>query len=109
MKLVFAVVNNDDVTPLIDRLVKAGFGVTKLSSSGGFLRAKNTTLMIGVEENKVDNALEIIKDKSSKKTITIAASVNEPLSGDAYPSIPVDVTVGGATVFVTNVEKYEKF
>lgn len=109
MKLIFAVVNNDDVNPLMDTMVKEGFGVTKLSSSGGFLRAKNTTLMIGVESENVDKALNIIKEKSSKKTLTIAAAISEPVSGDAFASIPVDVTVGGATVFVTDVEKYEKY
>lgn len=109
MKLIFAVVNNDNVTSLMDFMIKSGIGVTKLSSTGGFLKARNTTLMIGVEEDKVEEALEIIKQKSSKRKITIAASISEPVSGDAYASIPVDITVGGATVFVTDVERFEKY
>ncbi len=86
MKLIFAVVNNDDVNSLMELMIKSSIGVTKLSSTGGFLKARNTTLMIGLKMIRL-RGIGYNKAKSSKKTITIAASISEPVSGDAYASI----------------------
>ena len=49
MKLVIAIVHNDDVHKLRNALIENDFRVTKLATSGGFLRADNATLLIGVE------------------------------------------------------------
>ena len=68
MKLIIAIVQDDDAGDLIDGLTDEGFRVTKLATTGGFLKAGNTTLMIGVEEEKVDSALAFIENICKKKT-----------------------------------------
>ncbi len=108
MKLLFAVVQNDDVKSLTRALIDEEIRVTRISSSGGFLRGGNTTLMIGIDEERLDLALSIIQDKSSRrKTITV------PSAGLPYPvdaaAVPLQVTVGGATVFILNVEDFKKY
>ena len=106
MKLLFAIINNDDSHSVQSALTKNGFQATKLASSGGFLMAGNTTFMICSEDDKVDEILEIIKAHSHKRQQFVPNSAS--FSGSAYTSFPVEVTVGGATVFVTNIERFEK-
>lgn len=108
MKLIIAVVQDEDSQKLISKLMKAGYGVTKLATTGGFLRSGNTTLLIGVDNEKLDNAMEIIENvcKSRKQVATSPT----PMAGATgmYVPYPVEVTVGGATVFVVNVEEFKK-
>lgn len=106
MKLLFAIINNDDSHAVQSALTKNGFQATKLASSGGFLMAGNTTFMICSEDDKVDEILEIIKKHSHKRQQFVPNS--SAYGGGAYTSFPVEVTVGGATVFVTNIERFEK-
>lgn len=108
MKLVFAIVHDEDSPRLMAELNKAGFRVTKLNSSGGFLRSGNTTLMIVVEEEKLDEVIELIRKFSSSRQSAINTNVTPSAMGGAYIPYPVEVMVGGATVFVVNVEKFEK-
>ena len=107
MKLVIAIINSDDSSAVMSNLTKAGYTVTKLSTSGGFLRAGNVTLLIGVEEKKTDDVINIIGQYSSqRKKIT---PVNTTYIGESMlSSIPVEVTVGGATIFVIDVEQFYK-
>ncbi len=108
MKLIIAVVQDEDSQKLISRLMKAGYGVTKLATTGGFLRAGNTTLLIGVDNERLENAMGIIENvcKSRKQVATSPT----PMAGATgmYVPYPVEVTVGGATVFVVNVEEFRK-
>lgn len=106
MKLILAIISNDDSAAVSSGLTKAGFQVTKLATTGGFLMAGNTTFISGVEDDKVDKAIEIIKAKSSKRTQVVPGSSN--LDVGMYASMPIEVTVGGATIFVLNVERFEK-
>ena len=87
MKLIFAIVNNDDSHSVSSALTQGGFQATKLASTGGFLMAGNTTFMICSEDGKVDDVIQIMSN---------------------YTSFPVEVSVGGATIFVTNIERFEK-
>ncbi|MGN0539800.1 MAG: cyclic-di-AMP receptor [Candidatus Fimenecus sp.] len=107
MKLVIAIINSDDASAVMSHLTKAGYTVTKLSTSGGFLRAGNVTLLIGVEEKKTDDVINIIGQYSSqRKKIT---PVNTTYIGESMlSSMPVEVTVGGATIFVIDVEQFYK-
>ena len=89
-------------------LNRAGYRVTRLNSSGGFLRAGNTTLMIVVEEDDLQAVLEIIRRYSSARKTAINTNMTPSAMGTGYMPYPVEVTVGGATVFVTNVEYFEK-
>ena len=106
--MVIAVVQDQDVNPLIDRLLQGGFDATKLASTGGFLKEGNTTLLIGVDEDRVDDVVGIVKEicKSRKQLITPLAAVGRSIS--TFIPQPVEVPVGGATMFVLNVERLEK-
>lgn len=107
MKLVVAIINSDDANAVMSNLTKNGYSATKLSTSGGFLRAGNVTLLIGVENKKVDEVVDLIGEFSSqRKKIT---QVSNTYIGDTMlTSMPVEITVGGATVFVLDVEQFYK-
>lgn len=107
MKLIFAIVNNDDAHNVASALTQAGHSATKLASTGGFLMAGNTTFMICCENAAVDGAIAVIAQNSRKRKQYVPNAAS--LSGkDAPESYPVEVSVGGATVFVTDIERFEK-
>jgi len=108
MKLIFAIVHDEDSPRLMAELNRAGYRVTKLNSSGGFLRSGNTTLMIVVEESQLQEVLAIVRKYSSSRQAAINTSVTPSSMGGSYIPYPVEVMVGGATVFVLNVEHFEK-
>ena len=109
MKLVLAIIHDEDAHKLTTALNKNNIQVTKLASTGGFLRVGNTTMLIGVEEERIEQVLNIIHEKcQTKKQMTIA---NQPYSSspEGYIPYPIEVTAGGATVFVIDVEQFHKF
>lgn len=106
MKLIYAIVSNDDSSSVSSALTKAGFFVTKLSSTGGFLMAGNTTFITCTDDDKVDEVIEVISQKSKKRTQMVPSPAAYGMGG--YTPYPVEVSVGGATIFVTNVERFEK-
>ena len=106
MKLVIAVVNRDDSNAVTQNLSKNGFYSTKLASSGGFLLASNVTLMVGVEEEKVQTVLDIIREHSHSRKQLIPASTDVGMN--YISAMPVEVNVGGAIVFVVDVERFER-
>lgn len=106
MKLIFAIVSNDDSAKVSSALTKAKYSVTKLATTGGFLLSGNTTFIIGTDDDKVDNVIEIIGQHSKKRTQMIPSSASYGVG--MYASYPVEVTVGGATIFVINVEQFQK-
>ena len=106
MKLIFAIINNDDSHAVQSALTKGGIQATKLASSGGFLMAGNTTFMICSEDDKLEEIIEIIRKHSHRRKQFVPNSASSGIG--SYASFPVEVTVGGATVFVTNVERFEK-
>lgn len=106
MKLVYAIVNNDDTYAVNKGLQKAGIRATKLSSTGGFLMAGNTTFMICCQDEEVDRVIEVLREHSRKrKQFVPSSAVNEPTGKQ---SVPVEVTIGGATIFVTDIERFEQ-
>lgn len=109
MKLVIAVVQDKDTTRLMDRLVKASIRATKLASSGGFLRSGNTTFLIGIEEERVDHVLDLIGQscRAREQLVTPMSPMGSQV--DSYVPYPVSVQVGGATVFVVDVDKFAHF
>ncbi len=108
MKLIIAIVQDEDSARLIRSLMEAGYGVTKLATTGGFLRSGNTTLLAGVEDDRFDGAMEVIeKVCKSRKQIATSPSPMASAAG-VYVPYPIEVVVGGATVFVLNVEKFVK-
>ncbi|HHV95323.1 MAG TPA: hypothetical protein GXX37_02430 [Clostridiaceae bacterium] len=108
MKLVLAIVHDEDGPKVADELNKNGFSVTKLCSTGGFLKAGNTTLLVGVSEEKVDQVIKIIKQKSKSRKQAINSNMTPNNIGGMFMPYPVEVVVGGATIFVLNVDRFEK-
>lgn len=108
MKLVIAVIQDDYADDLIEVITEAGYGVTKLATTGGFLKSGNTTLMIGVSKEKIEDVIAIIKDICKKRNEIITTP--SPVTGATGMYIPytVEVEVGGATIFVVDVDKYIK-
>ncbi|MDP2856972.1 MAG: cyclic-di-AMP receptor [Bacillota bacterium] len=103
MKLIIAVVQDMDWPGVTDALVKRKFRVTRASSTGGFLRRGNTTLLVGVEDSMVESAIAIIRDACKPREAYVAG-----LSADSAMDMPISVMVGGATILVVNVERYER-
>ena len=106
MKLVLAIVSNDDSNAVSLSLTKAGYSVTKLATTGGFLKSGNTTFIVGVEDEKVDHVISLISEKSSRRTQVIPSTASMDVG--IYSSFPVEVTVGGSTIFVLNIDRFEK-
>ncbi len=107
MKLILAIVNNDDSARASSALTEDGFMVTRLSTSGGFLMVGNTTFLIGTSDEKAQKAIDILKTccKTRKQTNSSTASYGMGLRN---MSIPEEVNVGGATIFVLDVAHMEK-
>ena len=109
MKMIIAIVQDEDATRLIGRLMDAGFGATKLATTGGFLRAGNTTLLVGVDDQKFDEAMSVIeKVCKSRKQMAASPSPVGGVSSGSFTPYPIEVTVGGATVFVLSVDQFIK-
>ncbi len=108
MKLVMVIVQDKDAVHLLDGLLARGLRATKLASTGGFLREGNTTLMIGVEDERLEEVIQVVRTtcRAREQLVTPLA----PLGGgsESYVPYPVEVLVGGATLFVLAVERFEK-
>lgn len=106
MKLIFAIVNDDDAARVLSVLNQAGFSATKLATTGGYLKSGNTTFISGVEDDQVDQAISLIGSNARKRTQII----HDTTSFGTFNTMamPLEITVGGATVFVLNVERFEK-
>lgn len=103
-----AVVQGEDAPQTVQALSAAGISVTKLASSGGFLQQGNSTLMIGVDDDRVEAALDVIRENCRERSryMTPMPPMVEP--GEFFMPYPVEVQVGGATVFVVDVLRFEK-
>jgi len=105
MKLIIAVIQDQDSNRLSKGLIENNFRATKLASTGGFLKSGNTTFMIGTEDIRVDRALQVIKENCRAREQLV--SPVSPMGGnaDSFVPYPVEVEVGGATVFVLPIEQ----
>lgn len=107
MKLVIGIINSDDANDLLAEITKASFQATKLSTSGGFLKMGNVTVLVGVEDDKVQEVVEIFKTCCSRRTQMIPTT--PPYLGEGFISAaPVQVTIGGATLFIIDLEEMIK-
>jgi uncharacterized protein YaaQ len=109
MKLIVAIVNADDKRALLDALVQGGYRATVVSTTGGFLREGNATVLVGTENEKLEGALQAIRENCHTRTqfVNPLPPIMEP--GELYMPTPVEVQVGGAAVFVLDVDRYERF
>ncbi len=109
MKLLISVVNSDDAHPLIDALMREGYRATMISTTGGFLREGNATLLIGIDDEEVEHVLKIIKTSCHTRIQYVNPLPPMVESGDLYMPTPIEVQVGGAVVFILNVDRFERF
>ncbi|MCL7453961.1 MAG: cyclic-di-AMP receptor [Anaerolineae bacterium] len=109
MKLIVSIVHSEDARQLVDALTGAGYRATTISTTGGFLRQGNATVLVGTKDENVPHVLDLIRDNCQTRTqyVNPLPPVMEP--GEMYLPTPVDVQVGGATVFVLDVAQFERF
>ncbi len=106
MKLLIAIVNNDDAHLVNSNLNKAGYPATKIASTGGFLMNGNSTFLIGINDEDVDRIRDLIGTYSKKRIQPVPVDLS--YTAAAAGSIPAEVTVGGATIFIINVERSQR-
>ena len=110
-KMILAVIQGDDYADTVDDLNRKGFFATMLSSTGGFLKKRSVTLMIGVEESQVQAVIDILKQCAGRRqqmtysNMTMSAGAPTP----AMPMMPVQMSVGGVVVFVLDLDDIQKY
>jgi uncharacterized protein YaaQ len=104
--MVIAMVQDDDALDLIDALTEKDFRVTKLATTGGFLKSGNTTLLMGVEATKTQEVIDVIECTCKKRSEVVASPIPFSPSTELYMQYPIEVQVGGATVFVLDVDQF---
>jgi uncharacterized protein YaaQ len=110
MKLLLAIVNNDDSAVVTSALTKEKFVVTKLSTTGGYLMVGNTTLLIGAKEDDVATVKQIINEYSKTRSHKAHTTGSYGIGlGGGDLAEDATVSVGGATVFVLDVESMDKY
>lgn len=103
-KMILAILQGDDYPDIVRDLNEHGIYLTMLNSSGGFLRKKSVTVLIGVEEEKLESALDILKTHGGSRM-----EVEFLASSTSAGAIPLQVRKGGIVVFIMNVERCEKY
>lgn len=108
MKLIVAVVQGADGDSVASALSARGFEAIQIESVGGFLRERNATLLVGVQDEYMAEALDIIRDNCSSRRqyVNPLMPILEP--GDYFLASPVEVLIAGATLFVLRVSRYER-
>lgn len=109
MKLIMAIVQDKDSNRLVNEFIDANIRATKLSSTGGFLKAGNSTFIIGIEDDRVQDALELIKKTCQSRKQYVSTPMSLDISLDGQVPYPVEVEVGGATVFVLPVDGFHQY
>ena len=106
MKLLLVIVSNEDAKNVSSALINHKFYVTKLATTGGLLKNGNTTLLIGTDDSKVETVVSIVGEIAKARKLTIQAT--DPDEFSMFTSFPMEVNVGGATIFVLNVDNFYK-
>ena len=109
MKLILAIIQSADEADTVQELNANGFFVTKLSTTGGFLKAKNTTLLIGTEDEKVDGVIETLRKFAGHRMQLSPVTGADMRIFSHTGSNMVEVPAGGCVVFVLDIDKAEKF
>ena len=107
MKLITAIVNKDDSSAVQSALTRDGYSVTRTASTGGFLKAGNVTFMMAVKDEDVDPVISIIAKQSKKRKQLVPSTSSFGSSGIEH-AYPVEVIVGGATIIVQDILRFEK-
>ena len=107
MKMVVAFVQNEDAAHTVRALSAAGITVTRLASSGGFLQQGNATLLSGVDDDRVNEVVRIIRENCRERSSYLPPMPPVGEAAEVFMPYPVEVHVGGATLFVLPVERFE--
>lgn len=111
-KLVLAVIHEEDYEGVVSALNQHGFFVTRLASSGGFLRKKNTTILIGVEANRYVELMDLLKGRAGKRTKTVFATptiIPGAQMEAGVSTVPIQTESSGVTVFTLSLDSLDKF
>jgi uncharacterized protein YaaQ len=108
LKLVIIIASDSDADRLMKALIEQGYPATKISSTGGFLHQGSATILSGVEANEVDQVLAMVRAECHARTEYVPVQALPFFGEGTRPAEPVEVRVGGAIVFVVNVERFEK-
>ena len=108
MKMITAIVNKKDTVRVCEALTNNGVEFTRLATTGGFLRAGNTTLIIGIDDERLDAALELIRKNCARRMekVSTPSAMDTPVN--LHTPQVAEVMVGGAIVFVNDVTYFEK-
>ncbi len=109
VKLAVCIVHNRDKGRVTDELIKAGFKFTVIGSTGGFLREGNTTILIGVEETEIQLLQKLLAQNCKSREQLVNVMPFEAAPPGAFIPSPVKVPVGGAVMFLLNVEQFHRF
>ena len=106
MKMLIIIVEDDDAFAVIDELNEKGYYVTKLASTGGFLRSGKTTLLCGDNEERIPDLVEIVKKKCKARKQVASSHYMNTAAADTHIPYPIEISVGGATIFSLNIEEF---
>ena len=111
--LILAILNSRDSDETISSLTENGFSVTVLGTTGGFLKQKNTTLLIGTNTDSCEKVKSILREKAGVReepdfnSVFYASSLEASIAMHSIP--PIMHTVGGVTAFTIKLDGMEKF
>ena len=108
VKMILAVVHNEDARVLVDALLAHQYRATWLHTSGGFLKQSNATILVGVDDDKIDEVVGVVRDncRARSQTVSPIPPIMEP--GEFFMPYPIEVEVGGAVIFVLPIERFER-
>ncbi len=108
VKMIVAVVHNEDARVLVDALLAHQYRATWLHTSGGFLKQSNATILVGVDDDKIDEVVGVVRDncRARSQTVSPIPPIMEP--GEFFMPYPIEVEVGGAVIFVLPIERFER-
>ena len=109
MKLAVCIIHSRDKSKVAEELIKSGFKSTIIGSTGGFLREGNTTFLVGVEDKDVDTLMQVIEQNCQAREQVVNMMPYETAQPGAFVAAPVKVPVGGAVVFILDVEQFHRF
>ncbi|WP_238055049.1 cyclic-di-AMP receptor [Candidatus Phytoplasma ziziphi] len=106
MKLIIAIISNENANKVQTSLNQENIFNTRLTTKGGFLKETNTTFVIGIKKEKVEKVLDIFRKFSKTKTQLIPNNILNEMS--VFAPLSSEVTIGGVTVFILDIEQFLK-
>ncbi len=108
LKLVVIIASDSDADKLMKKLIEQGYPATKIGSTGGFLHKGSATILSGVESAEVDGIVSMVRLECHARAEYVPVQTLPFFGEGSVLQEPIEVRVGGAIVFVLNVERFEK-